>query len=490
MSIFCRSPSSITIMYKPQLCCMPFLSNYLVGINVPVTVSVTVLAEIPTFPKSVNKEDSECSDKQALETKDKQLSARERKREIETKWGTKDKQLSARERKREIERKFGSQSYRNLHTHIPSENINDDDDTIIQNINKIINNHSSNCLTSEDDDDDEDDDEDDDDDEEFDPQDIEFQALKQIIARSDDKKDTNNAYWDEEERDFDNIDTSRLSFEGLLNSDADDKNNNKNKQLQLQQGDGQYSNNKTQNNNDGVDESFIPPRYDTITPFTEYHGPMREDFIKAMHYHPTKFASYGRNNLHRDSRCEPVPDFPKNRTNPPLSFVENDIRFIFVTGLPPPIQQQQEEKDGTETEVEAGKKNHKSNNTDPGMNKLRIHDKKAKISDLFNVPSSQVFPANENSAFIGFDNPKEFNARFFEPGPKKPSIIPPVSISEYSSNNQNNNAIAQVRVDDIPKGFSPSSIKINCLPKIVLCILNLVVQYLLKILIYNHIQRH
>lgn len=85
-------------------------------------------------------------------------------------------------------------------------------------------------------------------------------------------------------------------------------------------------------------------------------------------------------NPHPDLMREPVPHFPKNRLRPPLSFVERYTRFIYVTGLLP-----------VDFDADLTNSTH------------RFMLQKSIASLFRDVDSSQVWPTNLQSGFIGFE---------------------------------------------------------------------------------------
>ena len=106
-------------------------------------------------------------------------------------------------------------------------------------------------------------------------------------------------------------------------------------------------------------------------------------------------------NPHPDSKREPKPNFPRNRSQPPITFVERFSRFIYVTGLCP-------------LDFNADLAN-------------PVHQNliKKSIAGLFEVDSSQVWPTNLNSGFIGFnDAPSAIMALVSGPSPDHHSRPP------------------------------------------------------------------
>jgi len=116
-----------------------------------------------------------------------------------------------------------------------------------------------------------------------------------------------------------------------------------------------------------------------IRPLQE-RGPHIEDFLEATYQHPTKFAEVRRYNLHFESRREPKPVIPKTRKNPPNEWVKSYKKFLFVSGLPPNIFEEEADYD----------------------NPVHRNTIGTLIADLLEVEPDQVYPANMTSAFVGF----------------------------------------------------------------------------------------
>ena len=153
-------------------------------------------------------------------------------------------------------------------------------------------------------------------------------------------------------------------------------------------------------------EPELGPDYDTFTPL-EMNGPDMEDFALSMLEHPTRYAQVRDENPHPDSRREPRPRFPKNRTNPPPEFVYKHRRFLYVSGLPPLIADSE---------------------TGDLRSPVPLEFQKT-IADQFGAEPEQVSPASSTSAFIGFDS-REDQLLALNVGPMKSFIESPVKISK------------------------------------------------------------
>ena len=150
---------------------------------------------------------------------------------------------------------------------------------------------------------------------------------------------------------------------------------------------------KTFENEDLRRERIVMPLAD--------HGTELDDFLGSMTEHPTMFAEVKYANPHAQSRREPKPDFPRNRSNPTAEFVEMYSRFLYVTNLPAL------EINGEEGDLE---------------NPVHRSFLQKTIAGLVGVDSSRVFPANTTSGFVGFDSPRELEDAISR-GPSEPVIV-------------------------------------------------------------------
>jgi hypothetical protein len=178
--------------------------------------------------------------------------------------------------------------------------------------------------------------------------------------------------------------------------------------------------------------------YDAVTPITLV-GPDMNDFVENMLLHPTKYAEFRHYNHHPESKREPRPDFPKNRANPPLEFVKEYTRFLYVTGLPPVMI------NGKLADFE---------------NPVHRHEIQKKIADIFDVESERVSPANLTSGFIGFYF-REDQLFAMETGPTQKVFESPVTISKYEpaeddSSFAKNSPGSIVLLENLPMGSSPA----------------------------------
>ena len=162
-------------------------------------------------------------------------------------------------------------------------------------------------------------------------------------------------------------------------------------------------------NDDTPDDAWRPPNDVLVAPLRPVMGPDVEDFLDSMAQHPTQYALSIRENLHRDSRREPKPIFPGDRRNPPLEFVQQYRRFLYVTGLPP-----------LTVNGEEGDLN----------NPIHAQMLQKTVAGLVSVDSTQVVWANRTSAFVGFHSPREM-ANALAGGPTEATISGDPTVEVY-----------------------------------------------------------
>jgi hypothetical protein len=138
-------------------------------------------------------------------------------------------------------------------------------------------------------------------------------------------------------------------------------------------------------NNDDDDEPVPQKRMDVITPLKDDQG----DLWAVLKNHPTEYAEVRYFAVHPESKREPKPCYPKNRNGPPAAVLDFFMRWMYVTGLPPALPEGGMKRGGGGT-----------------LTTIQKQEVQATVTRLFEVPSRQVFPANETSAFIGFESPE------------------------------------------------------------------------------------
>lgn len=194
---------------------------------------------------------------------------------------------------------------------------------------------------------------------------------------------------------------------------------------------------------------------DCISPLT-ISGPTGEDFWNDLSNHPTMYAELRHYNLHPESKREPKPYYPKNRANPPPEFVDYYKRWMFVTGLPPALS-------------DDGMKHGEST----ALTVTQEQEIEMTVTRLLGVTSEQVFPANETSAFVGFEAPEDREA-VFDGGPNEKTIARPVEISTYTATPEDDkyNFLKDVSVDTVvqlehlpPGRFSRDTLARDLFPK-------------------------
>lgn len=179
------------------------------------------------------------------------------------------------------------------------------------------------------------------------------------------------------------------------------------------------------------------PDYDQAMPLDmeKYGG----DIFTAMFHHPTKFGSIKMVNLHKESTREPVPDLPPQRLNPPKEFVEGNLRFIYVWGLP-----------SLTVDGELGDLN----------NPVHCMEIQKTVGGLFDVGAEQVSVASLTSAFIGFKTVQDQRFRVAV-GPTETVMLSPVTISKYAGDKElsfskDSSPDSLVLLQNLPSGYSPS----------------------------------
>lgn len=192
------------------------------------------------------------------------------------------------------------------------------------------------------------------------------------------------------------------------------------------------------------EDSFGPSEEDRklVLPLAP-HGSGVDGFLQAMHEHPTDYAQVSLLKPHPAGLREPKPDFPKYRQpHPPLEFLEAHARFLYVTGLPPLTVS------GEEGDLE---------------NPVHRSFLEKQVARLASVDSTQVWPVNRTSAFVGFFTPRSMaNALAAGPSEAVLSKVPRVSLlsEEEGATNPFTDTEADrvLQLDYFPSGHSPSSL--------------------------------
>ncbi|GAX09984.1 hypothetical protein FisN_11Lh023 [Fistulifera solaris] len=200
----------------------------------------------------------------------------------------------------------------------------------------------------------------------------------------------------------------------------------------------------------GADPSSLKDnmRLDNVVLPLQEHGPDLDDFLESVIKHPTNFAKVNYENTHPTSQREPKPDFPPNRAQPTLDFVESHARFLYVSGLPP-----------LEVGGEAGELE----------NPLHRNALQKKIADLFDLDSTQVFPANNTSGFVGLSSPRQLSDILLK-GPNQEFFSVPATISRPDEVATELDFVkasdpgAVVMISKIPPNHSPLSLARDLFP--------------------------
>lgn len=173
------------------------------------------------------------------------------------------------------------------------------------------------------------------------------------------------------------------------------------------------------------------------------HGPGLDGFLEAMIDHPTDYARVSLLKQHPAGQREPKPDFPKNRQpHPPLEFVEGHKRFLYVTGLPPLTI------NGEEGDLD---------------NPVHRSLLEKLVGRLVDVDSTQVWPVNRTSAFVGFFTPRAL-ADALKAGPTERVVSQMPHVALLSTVEGANNPFDDTEVERVVQlthihaGHTPSSL--------------------------------
>ncbi|KAL3943909.1 MAG: hypothetical protein SGBAC_002026 [Bacillariaceae sp.] len=199
----------------------------------------------------------------------------------------------------------------------------------------------------------------------------------------------------------------------------------------------------------GIEFSKTPPgpEYDAVTPL-DVQGSSMSDFVEAMLKHPTKYTELRYIAQHPESIREPLPDMPPYRKNPSKEFLEANMRFIYVWGLPP-------------LTVNGG-----PGDIENPVDSLEIQKT---IAALFDCSPADVSAASLTSAFVGFPTAADQRVALAI-GPMQGMIENPVTMSKYSPDTGKQFAMfdgaegSLVLFSGLPSGTSPSTITQSLFP--------------------------
>lgn len=185
-----------------------------------------------------------------------------------------------------------------------------------------------------------------------------------------------------------------------------------------------------------------------IRPLQE-HGPNLEDFLEATYQHPTKFAEVRRYNRHFESRREPQPIIPKHRRNPPYEWVKSYKKFLFVSGLPSEILEEENDYD----------------------NPVHRNAISTLIASLLDVKPEQVFPASMTSAFVGIKDrymTLEAAEKLEEAIHQEIVMTSPIKISAYDGEDfgefTKESPECIVKLDNLPPRMTPAKLARELFP--------------------------
>ncbi|CAJ1942586.1 unnamed protein product [Cylindrotheca closterium] len=199
----------------------------------------------------------------------------------------------------------------------------------------------------------------------------------------------------------------------------------------------------------GIEFSKTPPgpEYDAVTPL-DVQGTSMSDFVEAMLKHPTKYTELRYNAQHPESTREPLPDMPPSRKNPSKEFLEANVRFIYVWGLPPLTV------NGNPGDIE---------------NPVDSLEIQKTVAGLFDVSPEDVSAASLSSAFIGFPTAADQRVTLAV-GPMQDMIESPVTMSQYSPDSGKQFAMfdgaegSLVLFSGLPSGTTPFTIANSLFP--------------------------
>lgn len=188
-----------------------------------------------------------------------------------------------------------------------------------------------------------------------------------------------------------------------------------------------------------------PADYDRVLPL-QIQGPTMYDFVESMMKHPTKYGEVRWEAPNEESNREPLADLPPNRQNPSVEFVNANMRFLYVWGLPPLCA------NGEPRDME---------------NPLHCLDMQTTVGSLFAVPPEQVSVASTTSAFVGFPLVEDYKFAV-EVGPMLRFVEGPVSISKYNPDQNfalaKDHADALILLENLPLGLSPALLASSLFP--------------------------
>ena len=184
-----------------------------------------------------------------------------------------------------------------------------------------------------------------------------------------------------------------------------------------------------------------------------------EDFVSAMHEHPTDYASVTWKFEHPNSKREPIPMFKEHRKElmqPPKEFLDSHKRFLYVTGLPPLTID--------------GKLGDVGNPVDRSVLEQTV-------ASLVGVDSTQVFVANRTSAFVGYHAPRHL-ANILKDGPKEKVLTLVPHLQKYDPDffvemkaplqefvDQGSSPDCMIHLTNLPLGITSSSLAKSIIPK-------------------------
>ena len=281
----------------------------------------------------------------------------------------------------------------------------------------------------------------------FDWSDFDVDAFIDFDANDDDKEEEGDVDGDEDEEEKEGREGQDLK--------ADEKDETPDARQGNQNNPRRSRNSEAQDEAEAEQAAARKIQFDCISPLNS-NGEDGEELWKDLMNHPTMYAEMRHYNVHPESKREPKPYYPKTRADPAPEFVDFYKRWMFVTGLPPAVSDEGM-KHGVASELTV----------------TQQQEIEMTVTKLLGVSSEQVFPANETSAFVGFEIPEE-RATVLQAGPKEKTLSRPVEISSYTPTPEDDkysfltdvSTDTVVQLTDLPPGrFSRDSLARDLFPE-------------------------
>jgi len=185
----------------------------------------------------------------------------------------------------------------------------------------------------------------------------------------------------------------------------------------------------------------------TLVPLAD-HGPSLQDFLDAMHDHPTKFASVERLNLHPESKREPLPTIvPGSRIAEPtsdfLALYGPYAGYLFVSNVPHPTVED----------------NTKLGEYDDVLARQSLVES---IADIMGANALDVFPASMTSGYVRYKSFEEAQKAVMSSQKKR---LTDIALEMSTANADDNADDTTVKLTNIIPGTTKHTIAKVFLPK-------------------------